>query len=94
MDLIRLDIKAGKAKTGEDIRRALKASIVTLLKARTSAGSSELRLTGRPAVVLVVGVNGAGKTTTVGKLAHKLCQEGAKVRQKIAILKVNTVMPY
>ncbi|MBM6618475.1 signal recognition particle-docking protein FtsY [Bacillus suaedaesalsae] len=30
-------------------------------------------------VVLVVGVNGVGKTTSVGKLAHKLKQDGKKV---------------
>jgi fused signal recognition particle receptor len=30
----------------------------------------------RPHVILVVGVNGTGKTTTIGKLAHKLRQDG------------------
>lgn len=30
-------------------------------------------------VVLVCGVNGNGKTTTIGKLAHKLTQQGKKV---------------
>jgi fused signal recognition particle receptor len=33
----------------------------------------------RPFVVLVVGVNGSGKTTTIGKLAHRLRDEGCKV---------------
>lgn len=32
-----------------------------------------------PTVVLFVGVNGVGKTTTIGKLAHKLVNEGKKV---------------
>lgn len=32
-----------------------------------------------PFVILVVGVNGVGKTTTIGKLAHKLQNEGRKV---------------
>ena len=32
-----------------------------------------------PSVILFVGVNGAGKTTTIGKLAHKLKNEGKKV---------------
>lgn len=32
-----------------------------------------------PTVILFVGVNGAGKTTTIGKLAHKLSNEGKKV---------------
>lgn len=32
-----------------------------------------------PAVILVVGVNGSGKTTSIGKLAHRLHNEGKKV---------------
>ncbi len=38
-----------------------------------------LRLQGKPAVILVVGVNGVGKTTTIGKLGQKLTAEGKKV---------------
>jgi len=33
----------------------------------------------RPFVILMVGINGAGKTTTIGKLAHRLKQQGLKV---------------
>jgi fused signal recognition particle receptor len=33
----------------------------------------------RPRVIFVVGVNGTGKTTTIGKLAHRLHQDGKKV---------------
>ncbi|MSR00538.1 MAG: signal recognition particle-docking protein FtsY [Gammaproteobacteria bacterium] len=33
----------------------------------------------RPFSILVVGVNGSGKTTTIGKLAHRLSQQGLKV---------------
>ncbi len=35
--------------------------------------------TGRPQVILMVGVNGAGKTTTIGKLARRLQEEGNSV---------------
>jgi fused signal recognition particle receptor len=35
-----------------------------------------LQLSGKPTVILFVGVNGAGKTTTIGKLATKLKEEG------------------
>jgi fused signal recognition particle receptor len=38
-----------------------------------------LRLTERPAVVLVVGVNGVGKTTTIGKFAKFLAGAGRSV---------------
>ncbi|MEM7352224.1 MAG: signal recognition particle protein [Acidobacteriota bacterium] len=36
----------------------------------------ELRLEGRPAVVLLCGLQGSGKTTTAGKLARRLRQRG------------------
>ncbi len=35
--------------------------------------------TGKPYVILVVGVNGVGKTTTIGKLAHKFKSSGKSV---------------
>jgi len=38
-----------------------------------------LDLSGRPSVLLVVGVNGTGKTTTIGKLAQKLAEHGRTV---------------
>jgi fused signal recognition particle receptor len=38
-----------------------------------------LDLSGRPSVLLVVGVNGTGKTTTIGKLAQKLAEHGRSV---------------
>ena len=43
--------------------------------------SQPLRIAGNtgPFVILMVGINGAGKTTTIGKLAHRLQQEGKKV---------------
>jgi signal recognition particle subunit SRP54 len=37
---------------------------------------SELRLDGRPAVVLLTGLQGSGKTTTAGKLARRLQSRG------------------
>ena len=79
MDQIRSKLKNGKLKTGEQIRAALKQSILDLL--RTRGGDSDLRLgTQQPGVILVVGVNGGGKTTTIGKLAHKFKSEGVKVQ--------------
>jgi len=83
VDRIRDGIKAGRVKTADDTRAALKDAILELLKKgndKQGAGSSELKLSSsKPAVILVVGVNGSGKTTTIGKLAHKLSNEGAKV---------------
>jgi fused signal recognition particle receptor len=59
------------------VSHRLKQAIAQLLQARV--GSSELTFASQPGVVLVVGVNGGGKTTTIGKLAHKLTREGARV---------------
>ena len=55
-----------------DAVAALQTEKAQALAARPRA----LRLLGAPAVCLVVGVNGVGKTTTVGKLAHRLRQDG------------------
>jgi fused signal recognition particle receptor len=46
---------------------------------KLSQYDSTLRLTERPAVVLVVGVNGVGKTTTIGKFAKFLANAGRSV---------------
>ncbi len=40
---------------------------------------TKLDLSTKPSVIMVIGVNGAGKTTTIGKLCHKLKNEGKKV---------------
>lgn len=51
-----------------DLQRMLKES----LEEHFAKFDTTLRLTERPAVVLVVGVNGVGKTTTIGKFANYL----------------------
>ncbi len=51
-----------------DLQRMLRETI----EERLAALDSTLKLTERPAIVLVVGVNGVGKTTTIGKFAKFL----------------------
>jgi fused signal recognition particle receptor len=51
-----------------DVKRLLRET----LEERLAAHDPTLRLSERPAVVLVVGVNGVGKTTTIGKFAKFL----------------------
>eukprot|EP00897_Mesotaenium_endlicherianum_P009951 jgi/Mesen1/8985/ME000056S08384 len=78
VDAIRLDVLAGRLKTGKEIKAALKENIVQLLTSKVA--STELNLgTKKPAVIMVVGVNGGGKTTTIGKLAHRFKAEGSEV---------------
>jgi fused signal recognition particle receptor len=57
-----------------DLGRAL-AEEIALLMNRPGL----LDLSGRPSVILVVGVNGTGKTTTIGKLARVLKEHGRSV---------------
>lgn len=49
------------------------------LEERLAAFDPTLKLTDRPAVILVVGVNGVGKTTTIGKLANYLTRFDKKI---------------
>ena len=62
-------------KTAEDAKAALKEILTQML----DVGSTELNLTSKPAVILVIGVNGVGKTTTIGKMAAQLTKEGKKI---------------
>lgn len=69
-------IKTRGLKTQEDVRLALRDSIVELLK--PCEGSLNFD-THKPLVMMLCGVNGAGKTTTIGKLAKKFNDLNLKV---------------
>ena len=62
-------------RKGEEAREGL----IQILSGILDVGSTELKLGTRPSVILMVGVNGVGKTTTIGKLAHRLKEEGKSV---------------
>lgn len=62
-------------KTTAEAREALKEILVDML----SVGDTELNLSTKPSVILVIGVNGVGKTTTIGKIARQQTQQGKKV---------------
>ena len=57
----------------------VKAALRDILRKNLEVGSTELDLTRKPAVILVIGVNGVGKTTSIGKLAYRLRKNGKKV---------------
>ncbi|NYE20115.1 signal recognition particle-docking protein FtsY [Microbacterium immunditiarum] len=59
--------------------RDLKRMLVETLEEHFAKFDRTLKLTERPAVVLVVGVNGVGKTTTIGKFAKFLQRYGRSV---------------
>lgn len=55
------------------------AQLIAQKLASVPGAGEPLRLTGKPSVVLLIGVNGSGKTTTAGKLAAQLKQQGKTV---------------
>jgi len=74
-DRLRRVVREQHLKEPEEAKTALKEILVDML----SVGQTQLDLSTKPAVILVIGVNGVGKTTTIGKLAAKLTAEGKKV---------------
>jgi fused signal recognition particle receptor len=73
------DVRKGKLKTEEDLRRALEGRLTALLDGSEKNPGTLARNSGGPTVILLVGVNGTGKTTTAAKLARRLQREGRKV---------------
>lgn len=71
---LRREVRGQHLKTGEQALEALKGIIREMLRA-----DGEMQLSGKPAVVLVIGVNGVGKTTSIAKLAHLYKEQGKRV---------------
>ena len=67
---------AGEGRTRSRSRRSVKACLREILVEMLDVGSTELDLTDKPAVILMIGVNGVGKTTTIGKLANLVEERG------------------
>lgn len=74
-ELLRKQVKEQKLKTPEEAKAALKEILIQMLQ----VGDTQLNLSVKPAVLLVIGVNGVGKTTTIGKIATQLTQQGKNV---------------
>ena len=73
-DRLRKKVKEEGLASPDQVRGGLKQIISQMLE-----GPSELDLSTKPSVILVIGVNGVGKTTSIGKLAYNLRQQGKKV---------------
>ena len=70
-------VKRRELADPEALGRELREELAAIL--RRADQPEPARPTGRPRVILMVGINGAGKTTTIGKLAKKFHSEGQKV---------------
>jgi fused signal recognition particle receptor len=70
-------VRRRELKDPEALGQALRAQLADLL--RGIEGPVAKPSTGRPMVLLMVGINGAGKTTTIGKLARRFKDDGNSV---------------
>lgn len=61
------------------IQEIIKEELKKVLRANSEKGNIDVRKSGFPFVILIVGINGSGKTTTVGKLAHNFKSSGNSV---------------
>ena len=75
VETLRERVKANKIKEPEEVKACLREILVEML----DVGSTDLDLTDKPAVILMIGVNGVGKTTTIGKLANLLKNQGNRI---------------
>ncbi|MET2012439.1 signal recognition particle-docking protein FtsY [Microbacterium chocolatum] len=75
LDELRDKVDRYRTTDPRDLQRMLKET----LEEHFARFDTTLKLTERPAVVLVVGVNGVGKTTTIGKFAKFLQRYGRSV---------------
>ena len=66
--------KLRKTTTASELRDLLREVLTDNM-----LDNQPLDVSGRPAVILVIGVNGVGKTTSIGKLAARYVNEGKQV---------------
>ena len=74
VDELSAEVKHKHLKTGPQALEALERLIEKEL-----TPDSEFDLSGKPAVILVIGVNGVGKTTSIAKLANLYKSQGKRV---------------
>lgn len=75
VETLRERVKERKIKEPEEVKACLREILVEML----AVGEPGLDLSGKPAVILMIGVNGVGKTTTIAKLAHLYKEKGKRV---------------
>ena len=81
LEAVRHKLERHALNSPADLKAELRSQLLYALRTVPSAsnGSSAATQEPRPHVIFVVGVNGTGKTTTIGKLAHRLRQDGRSV---------------
>jgi fused signal recognition particle receptor len=79
LDDLRQAVREDRLKSPDDVRARLKTGLREALDRAVTASSDLVVGPEPPTLYLFVGVNGVGKTTTIGKLGHRLKQQGKSV---------------
>lgn len=80
IEILKAEVKRQNIKDTKEVRDVISEKLVELYYGDDDEEIAELNMQKNDlTVILVVGVNGVGKTTSIGKLAHKLKQEGKHV---------------
>ncbi len=75
VDMLRTEVKTNNLTKPSVIKIRLAKIIASVINKKDSQQLCQ----DTPLVILMIGINGGGKTTSIGKLAHKLRQEGKTV---------------
>ena len=75
VDMLRTEVKTNDLTKPSVIKIRLAKIIASVINKKDSQQLCQ----DTPLVILMIGINGVGKTTSIGKLAHKLRQEGKTV---------------
>jgi len=70
--------RQGKIRTEAEFLRTVESEIRDILNTGNNNYALNFSSDDEPTIIMVVGVNGVGKTTSIGKLAHRLKQQGRR----------------
>jgi len=79
MDKLRFEVKRKNIKDTAGIQSVISEKLVEIYESGEEDSNELLLQSEGLTVILFVGVNGVGKTTTIGKLAHRLKEQGKTV---------------
>lgn len=78
VDELRNAAKEKRLTNSGELREELRTILTGILQG-DGGDEEKLALSGKPAVIMVIGVNGVGKTTSIGKIANMYKKEGKNV---------------
>ena len=79
LNAVRDALSKKELKDESKVWEVLRNEATKILEGATAGAKPGVPKPGEPLVTMVLGVNGNGKTTSIGKLAHKLVQDGKSV---------------